>query len=248
MIMYLELLLAIWAAWLPLLMARRAKDARQAKIWEARDERLARLDEAKTAAQLEAGIAVPLADLVAEAERRVIAEAFPLAGNPQTARVILNSGDSFADSQDVVDAGIVRLFGVPRAINRERFANGGLLGPVTSWTLGGPRLVPEPSDVQRRNKAYRETKARLATLDDCDCDLGTVSEPPTWLPGPARKQIAGLRSHRKLIGDGARALAESATAGDRGFTPAEWDRWNAMNEELRVLDARIDALRRLITE
>lgn len=206
----------------------RAHDRQLIRVWEARDERLAGLDRALSVAQLEAQIAVPLADLVAEAERQVIAEAFPLAGRPQAARVILNSGDSWADGQDVVDAGIVRLYGFPSAVIGPPVSGGGLIALHTGTVLHGTEK-PAGDWVE------------ITALGDHE---------RSWIPGPGQRpepepdRLAYLRGRRRAIHEQARALAASAPAGDRAFTAEDWNRWNAMNEELRLLDARIDALAR----
>jgi hypothetical protein len=242
-IVYLVLLLAVLLVVNTLRMAFRAGDQR---LRVERDECAARIANVCLVAELEAQIAVPLTDLVAEAERRVIAQAFPLTGRPQAARVILNSGDSFADGQDVVDAGTVRLYGFPSAV----------IGLPPS---AGPEQVAELRERFRAAAKYRGPSVFGSSPGPDWVEITAIGDRErSWIPGPGQKPVSrngahfrllvDLRAKRAVAWEAAKQVVAAVEAQARQFTPDEADAWDVLMEELRVVDARIAALALLMAE
>lgn len=174
-----------------------------------------------------AELAVPLADLVAEGERRAIAERYPLKGSPAEARVV--DPPLTKEQAEVLRK---RLLESTRQV---------MVLPQDSTTY-----IPFGGN----NTTYHHPIGRSFSGGGGGSTTNSIMGPPDpqgWehpLDAAGRRRLEPetlrkLRERRTLIYEAAQHLTSVACAAARPFNDAESREWGALMNQLAVMDRRI---------
>lgn len=172
-------------------------------------------------ARLQAGLRRPLADLVAEAERKAIAAFSPLDGDPHQATV----RDCWVSDR--------RQFPIPREAIE-----------VTAMGDREPRYVMGPGVSVSGGNVTNVSGQCVPVMAGGGGSGGTTSFNHV-VPEPA--VLARLRERRWKVWTAAKLLADTAAGTGRIFSAEEVELWDKFNEEIQVLDARIKAVLKVTT-
>jgi hypothetical protein len=186
-------------------------------------------------ARLQKELARPLAELVREAERKVIAESSPLEGDPAKAEVkdcTVSDRRLFAPPEEVVSliGGGSTYIEVTALGDRERSyieVPGG-----TNWTHYSGHVTHHYGG---------------GGGGSCTLNLPSVTTPPRPVrPEPA--VLRDLRDRRLFTWEAAKRLADAAGDEGRSFTDDEAGQWDMLMNQLDVLDGRIKGCLSVLAE
>lgn len=192
-------------------------------------------------ARLTAELARPLPDLIAESERKAVAAANPLKGDPREAEVVeppLTDAQAEVMRRRLLEATQQQALILP--LGSTFTASGG----DVSWTRQSGHCVPVmgPPDPQGDDHPLDSTGRPRTWI--APSGVAALNE-DAWRAASGQRRRADpevltkLRHRRLALWEDAKFLADQACDQSRSFTGLEAARWDALHREMEVLDTRI---------